>query len=62
MSQTPEQSPEENVVDLWIAVYGEPPPVHADVSTMLGALVSGLPMPDWRDYLTAGPAAEPPEA
>ena len=58
MSKTPEQSPEENVVDLWIAVYGEPPPVHADVSTMLDALVSGLPTPDWRDYLAADSITE----
>lgn len=54
MAQAPHQTPEDAIVDLWTAVYGEPPPVRADVSTMVGALVSGLPSPDWRDYLVAG--------
>ncbi len=44
-----EKTPEDNIVDLWSAVYGEPPPVRAELSMMIGALVSGLPEPVWRE-------------
>jgi hypothetical protein len=40
------ETPEDIILDLWIAVYGEPLPVRAELSTMIGALVSGLPEPD----------------
>ena len=43
------ETPEDTIVDLWAAVYGEPPPVRAELSVMIGALVSGLPEPVWRE-------------
>ncbi len=39
------ETPEDTVLDLWIAVFGQPPPVRAEVSVLIGALVSGLPEP-----------------
>ena len=33
------------ITDLWIAVYGEPPPVQAAAPIMIEALVSGLAEP-----------------
>jgi len=54
------ETPEDIIVDLWAAVYGEPPPVRAELSVMVGALVSGLPEPVWSedDHIvsTSGPA------
>ena len=43
------ETPEDIIVDLWAAVYGEPPPVRAELSVMVGALVSGLPEPVWSE-------------
>jgi hypothetical protein len=62
MTATPKEKPEDAIVDLWIALYGEPPPVRADVSMLVGALVSGLPEPDWRAYLRRGSTSEQSEA
>ncbi len=49
MVQTPEDTPQAVIASLWIAVYGEPPPVLAAAPVMIGALVSGLPEPVWRE-------------
>ena len=48
------ETPEDTIVDLWAAVYGEPPPVRAELSVMIGALVSGLPEPVWSEDDNAG--------
>lgn len=53
---------EDIIIDLWIAVYGEPPPVRADMEMLIGALVSGLPEPDWRAYLRPGSTSEQTKA
>ncbi len=36
---------ERNIVDLWVALHGEPPPVSSDVTMMVRALVEGLQEP-----------------
>lgn len=35
------------VVALWRELYGEPPPIKADGSTMLDAIMSSLPETDY---------------
>ena len=40
------QTSEDTIIDLWTALFGEPPPVRAELSVMINALVSGLPEPD----------------
>ncbi len=56
------ETPEDIVVDLWIAVYGEPPPVRAELSMMIGALVSGLPEPVWSEEEHAASTSDDTEA
>ncbi len=62
MAETPKHSPVDVVVDLWTAVYGEPPPVRAELSVMVGALVSGLPEPVRREDAPAGSTSDATEA
>lgn len=33
----------EEAVALWMALYGEPPPIRADSATMLDAIMKSLP-------------------
>ena len=56
------ETPEDTIVDLWAAVYGEPPPVRAELSMMIGALVSGLPEPVWSEEEHAASTSDTSEA
>ena len=44
---------------LWIAIYGEPPPITAPTEMLIDILVRCLPCPD--PFTNAGPAAGPAE-
>jgi hypothetical protein len=37
----------EETAALWMALYGEPPPIRADSTTMLDAIMKGLPEPHY---------------
>jgi len=39
--------PVEEIILLWIAIYGQPPPLKTDIPTMVGAMVSSLPTPTY---------------
>ena len=62
MAETPQDTPEDVIVDLWTAVYGEPPPVRAELSVMISALVLGLPEPVWSEDRHTASTSEPTEA
>jgi hypothetical protein len=41
----PASPPASDLIDLWIAMFGEPPPVCAAPPVMIAALVESLPIP-----------------
>ena len=46
----------EEICDLWLAVFGDRPPITADLSLLTSVLVSQLKLPA---YSSAAPAGEP---
>jgi hypothetical protein len=41
--------PDDQIAELWFALFGEPPPIRASVEMMIEALVGGLRDPEIGD-------------